>query len=134
MTPEQGDLLARARESLEAARELHDSGHFGYAASRAYYTMFYVAQALLLGKGLAFSKHAAVHAAFGKHFAKARLVPPDVHQHLIHAMGVRHAGDYGPSGSVGREDSQEQIARAQRFLDVGESLMSSPPEQANTQA
>jgi uncharacterized protein (UPF0332 family) len=32
--------------------------------------MFYVAQAFLAGEGLSFSKHSAVIAAFGQHFAK----------------------------------------------------------------
>ena len=36
-----------------------------FAASRAYYAMFYAAEALLQSRGLAFSKHSAVHAAFG---------------------------------------------------------------------
>ena len=71
---EQGDLLSQARESIAAARLLRNSGFHGYAASRAYYAMFYVAEAFLLGRGLSFSRHAAVHAAFGEHFAKPGLV------------------------------------------------------------
>jgi uncharacterized protein (UPF0332 family) len=65
MIPEQRDLLIQARDSLEAAKLLTQGGHHGFAASRAYYTMFYVAEAFLIGEGLSFSKHFAVHAAFG---------------------------------------------------------------------
>ena len=49
--------IARTINSVAAAKVLHTEGHHGFAASRAYYAMFYVAEAFLLGKGLAFSKH-----------------------------------------------------------------------------
>jgi uncharacterized protein (UPF0332 family) len=35
-------LMAKAEESLAAARLLRDGGYHGFAASRAYYAMFYV--------------------------------------------------------------------------------------------
>lgn len=95
MTEEQDRLVQRARESGEAARLFQESGYHGFAASRAYYAMFYVAEARLLVKGLSFSKHTAVHAAFGKHLVKTGTVHPCYHRALIRAMAVRHAGDYG---------------------------------------
>ena len=42
MTGEQQELLAEARHSIAAARLLLSGGYAGYAASRAYYAMFYV--------------------------------------------------------------------------------------------
>jgi uncharacterized protein (UPF0332 family) len=49
MTAAQRDLLCKAQESLAAARLLHREGFHAFAASRAYYVMFYVTQALLEG-------------------------------------------------------------------------------------
>lgn len=66
MTPEQAALLKKARDSLRGAKLLAGDELYDFAASRAYYTMFYVAEALLLGEGLSFSKHSAVIAAFGR--------------------------------------------------------------------
>lgn len=40
-------LLAKARESIAAAQLLIKDGYFDFAASRAYYAMFYAASALL---------------------------------------------------------------------------------------
>lgn len=60
MTEDERDLLVEARDSLAAARTLLASGFPGYAASRAYYSMFYVAEAFLETEELAFSKHSAV--------------------------------------------------------------------------
>jgi uncharacterized protein (UPF0332 family) len=53
--------------------------------------MFYITEALLLGQGLAFSRHSAVHAAFGEPFVKTGVVPPEFHRYLIRGMEVRHA-------------------------------------------
>jgi len=123
MTEEQSRLVEQARASLDAAMLLQQAGHHGFAASRAYYAMFYVAEALLLGKGLSFSKHAAVQAAFGTHFIKTGLVEAGYHQALIRAMTVRHAGDYGGPGSVTPGEAQEQIDRAQEFLSLAERML-----------
>jgi uncharacterized protein (UPF0332 family) len=57
MTRDQEELLLKAGESIEAAKILMREGFGGFAASRAYYSMFYVAQSFLEGEGLSFSKH-----------------------------------------------------------------------------
>jgi len=116
MMPEQADLLVQAQESLTGARILHRSGLHGFAASRAYYTMFYVAEAFLLGQGLAFGKHGGVITAFGEHFTKTGKVPKEFHSYLIRGMQVRHAGDYGKARSVTPEESAIQIELAEKFL------------------
>lgn len=85
--------------------------------------MFYVAEALLLGKGLSSSRPAAVQAGFGKHFVKTGRVEARYHRALIRAMTVRHAGDYGGPGSVTSEEAQGQIERARDFLDLAERLL-----------
>ncbi|WP_424095169.1 HEPN domain-containing protein [Moorena producens] len=85
MSPEQLDLLLKARQSLGAARVLLDNGYPDYAASRAYYTMFYIAEAFLAGEGMSFSSHAAVISAFGRDFARTGRVPVEFHRFMIDA-------------------------------------------------
>jgi uncharacterized protein (UPF0332 family) len=117
MTPEQKILLERAQESLDAARLLYEKGYARFAASRAYYTMFYLAEALLLGKGLSFSKHSAVIAAFGQHFAKTGLVPGKYHQFLISGMETKQIGDYSLE-EIDDSEADLQITRAEEFLEL----------------
>ena len=62
--------MEESRRSIEAAELLASKGFCGYAAARAYFAMFYVAEAMLLEKDMSFSRHSAVIAAFGQHFAK----------------------------------------------------------------
>lgn len=78
--------------------------------------MFYAAEALLLTKGLKFSKHKAVISAFGQHFAKPRLLKPELHQYILEAFDDRWEGDYGPIGKIDVEIAEATIARAEEFL------------------
>lgn len=63
-------ILDKAADSLEAARLLEEQGYYDFSASRAYYVMFYAAEALLLARGLSFSSHAATIANYGKEYSK----------------------------------------------------------------
>ena len=135
MTRDQLELLLEARDSLSAARLLLDGGYPGYAASRAYYVMFYVAEAFLEGEGLAFSKHSAVIAAFGQRFVRPGRVPTEFHRFLLEAQALRHAGDYGPRSAVAPEQAREQILRAESVLAAAQRLIGDIPsteEDANT--
>jgi uncharacterized protein (UPF0332 family) len=118
MKPEQGKLLAKAEESLNAGKLMHQNGYYDFAASRAYYTMFYIAEAFLLEHGLAFSKHSAVIAAFGEKFAKTKIVPTELHSYLREGQDSRNVGDYHVGRPLNREDAALQITRAEKFLEA----------------
>lgn len=87
--------------------------------------MFYIAEAFLLGKKLAFSKHSGVHAAFGEHFTKTGILPQELHRHLIRGMEVRHIGDYSMEKNITFEESSEQISHAEKFIKLAEQLIDS---------
>jgi len=44
MNPDIEALITKAKRSLGAARSLIEDSYFDFAASRAYYSMFYVAE------------------------------------------------------------------------------------------
>ncbi len=70
MTSGQSALLQKATDNTQAARLLVEGDFYDISISRAYYAMFYIAEAFLLSKGFTFSKHSAVISAFGQYFAK----------------------------------------------------------------
>lgn len=127
MTEEQQELLEEARDSIGAARLLLSGGYPGYAASRAYYAMFYIAEAFLEGEGIAFSKHSAVIAAFGRHFARTGKVPVEFHRFLRDGQDLRHTGDYGERHAVTFDQAREQVSRAEQFLELAERLIGPLP-------
>ncbi len=123
MISEQAALLHKAQDSLQAAQLLADQGFYDFAVSRAYYTMFYVAEALLLGEGLTFSKHSAVIAAFGQQFAKTGRVAIEFHRYLVEGESSRNVGDYGIHPGLSKDEAVEQIARAAKFLELAKHLL-----------
>lgn len=66
MTDEQLYLLQQSTDRLNAAKILLNSGYTKDAASRAYYSIFYVAEAFLQSEGKSFSSHSAVISVFGR--------------------------------------------------------------------
>lgn len=116
-------LLDKARENLQASRTLIDAGFFSIAASRCYYAMFYAAEALLLDKGLRFTSHGAVQAAFGREFILTGRAEADLHRYLLDAFRARQAADYEAPAEVSREDALAQLERAAKFLAVAEELL-----------
>ena len=87
-------LLDKAEHAIRAGQILLDSDEADFAAGRAYYAMRYVAEALLYERGMAFRKHTAVHAAYGKEFAATGLLDPKFHRWLMTASDLRLQGDY----------------------------------------
>lgn len=123
MTEDQAGLVRKAEASLQAAKSLAEQGYIDFAVSRAYYTMFYVAQAFLLINGLIFSKHSAVISSFGRDFAHAGRVPVEFHRHLIEAEVQRNAGDYHIKSTLTPADAALQIERAEAFLTLAQNFL-----------
>lgn len=116
-------LLDRARDAIEAADILLTNEKVDIAAGRAYYAMFYTAEALLNEKGLAYNKHGAVHAAFGKYFAKTKLLDPKYHRWLIDAFDKRLIGDYGVEANLQMDNVATMIHQAQEFLEAAKKYL-----------
>jgi uncharacterized protein (UPF0332 family) len=123
MKPEVQALLQKAHASRKAAGLLAEQDYLDFAASRAYYSLFYTAEALLLSQGLAFSSHAAVIAAFGKEFARPHRLDPRFHRYLIDAQDVRNVGDYGIGPGVTRAQLAELLAWTDEFLAAAEAFL-----------
>lgn len=109
-------LLAKAQEAIEAAELLLKGGKNDFAAGRAYYAMFYTAEALLFEEGLEYRKHSGVHAAFGRHFVKTGVLDAKFHQYLLEAFESRLEADYGVDVRLGDSAVKELIRRAEEFL------------------
>jgi uncharacterized protein (UPF0332 family) len=114
-SPEIADLIEKADRSLSAAEHLYGDGFPDFAASRAYYAMFYTAEALLLSRDLSFSKHSAVIAAFGQHFVKTGTIDAAFHHYLLDAFDLRNLSDYGAVGTISDEDARLVLDNTNSF-------------------
>jgi len=111
-------LLAKAGESIKASELLVQGKQAEFAASRAYYAMFYIAEALLYEKGLSFKKHSAVQSAFGEHFSKTGIFDAKFHKALVKAFENRLISDYDIDAVIPARDANTMIEQAREFLEA----------------
>ena len=126
MKPQTRALLNKSERALRVASRLLDDGDFDFAAGRAYYAMFYAAEALLFEHGLTFSKHAGVHAAFGEHFVKPGHLDPQYHRYLLDAFAKRLAGDYGFEATATQAEVLELVTQGREFLEAARHFLGPP--------
>ena len=116
MKDETRRFLDKAERGIQAAEILLKSGSVDFAAGRAYYGMFYVAEALLYDKDIRVRKHSGVHAAFGKHFANTGAFDSKYHRWLLDAFDKRIQGNHGVEVLVTSDDIQTMVEQAREFL------------------
>jgi len=110
-------FLEKADESLAAAQLLLDRGYSVFASSRAYYAVFYAANAALLAKGLAFRTHQGLISAVNLHLVKSGELPRDAGEVIRSLYEARQTGDYEPLPcDMPRVDGAEAVDRARRFV------------------
>jgi uncharacterized protein (UPF0332 family) len=95
---------------------LLSGGYAEVALTRAYYAMFYCAQALLLGKGVVGGSHKRVITAFGREFVRTGEAPEALHRYLIEAQRERHLADYMAAAPLADEDAERAIRQAEEML------------------
>lgn len=108
--------LERAEQSIEAARKLASERYYDFAASRAYYSVFYAATAILLQEGLEFQKHSSVIAAIHQRFVKTGKLDKEFGKDLNWLFELRSVGDYGVTIHVPQQEAEKAIAAAERFF------------------
>ena len=116
-------LFDKAIDAIEAAEILVDNEKSDIAAGRAYYAMFYIAEALLNEKGLKFNKHSAVHAAYGEYFAKTKEMDVKFHRWLLNSFDKRLIGDYGVDSDIEKDVAVSVIHQAREFLEAAQQYL-----------
>lgn len=118
MNEEITGLQQKALRSLESAKRIFNDGDFDFAVARAYYAMFYIAEAALLGRGKAFSKHTAIINGFYHEFVATGILPKELHSNFHHAFEKRNIGDYSWMDTFSQEDAKKLLKTADAFVDT----------------
>jgi uncharacterized protein (UPF0332 family) len=120
-------LLEKAAQAVHTSERSLEDGDIDASANRVYYSMFYVAEALLNEKDLRFKKHGGVHAAFGEQFAKTSVLDPKYHRWLLQAFNKRVSADYETEAQLQSEDIQALIQQAHEFLKTAQDYLAGRP-------
>ena len=115
--------IIRSEKLIIVTRDLIELGHWEDAVSRAYYSMFHAATAVLLSKNIQRSSHHALISAFGEYVTKPGLMDRKLHQYLITAFSVRSGSDYMPIPDTNEEDDRIVLDQAQEFLGAAKDFL-----------
>ena len=110
-------LLAFAEKDLENARLLLDNGSYRACISRAYYAMYYAAQALLDAKKIASRTHRGMIRQFGQHFVKSGDFPANMSKKLSEIYDLRQLSDYETDNVVDQEQASDALATSADFVE-----------------
>jgi uncharacterized protein (UPF0332 family) len=116
MTDEIEGYLSKAQRALAAGESLLRDGFPSDAAGKAYYAMFYAAQAALRHNGIAVTKHSAVESFFGRHLVKAGKLDSKYHKMLIHARQLRETADCNVEEEVAAAVASQTLDEGHAFV------------------
>lgn len=119
-------LLVKASHSAKAARILMDGDAPDDAVSRAYYSAFNTARALIFSKepDLAAKSHGPTLAAFSRLFVKTGILPKHYGEMINRAQRARQVADYDDVG-LDADDAERFVAFAEELYLKALSLL--PP-------
>ena len=108
--------LNAAHEALAGCQYNIDGGYYAIAISRAYYAVFYSANALLVTKGLARGKHSGTISAFRQSFVKPGTIEPEYSDIYGSLMDDRHVSDYDMDAKIEPERAESDVQSAREFV------------------
>lgn len=112
--------VEKAKQKLHAADTLFKNNEHDDAVSRAYYSVFHAAQAILLTEGLSANTHQGVVNLFGLHFVKTGKFNKKFGKILANLKDDRENGDYEIYSAIDRETAEQAFQEASDFLKAAE--------------
>ena len=115
--------IQQAYQMLDVATHNLHNDFYGSAINRAYYAIFYAANALLITRQISRGKHTAVIAAFRQCFVKPGLIEAEYSDIYGRVMENRHTSDYEIDLTIDAQVAMEDVNDAQRFVERMETYL-----------
>ena len=109
-------LIGKAKRRLDAAHHLLEEGFYEDAVSRAYYSMYFAAKALLLKRDITVKTHKGLLSKFGLEFVDEGVVEKYYGRALRIAEELREEADYSISREISKEEAEAIVEDADKFL------------------
>ena len=120
--------LNHAREDLKAAISNQQAGFYKAAINRSYYAIFHAIRAVNILDGFDASKHSSVIAHFNQFYVHERKFERDIYKLIDSAYRIREKCDYSDFFIASKEDSENQIKNAQKFVKQVETFLKKEKE------
>lgn len=116
-------IVKKSHKALETARNNFDMCDYDTASSKAYYSVFHIMQAVLLLRGLTFSKHSGVISGFSKEFIKTGIFPEEFSKKIRSLFKDREISDYSYSLNIEKEEARQDIETACEIVRIVEEYL-----------
>lgn len=110
----------KSKEALTDATTSFDAGMHKTSVNRSYYAVLHSARSLLILKGVDPIRHDGVKTMISLHFVKADILPQEVIRIFKNLLSLRTDVDYGDFESIDKNDAENAIAQANKFLEIAE--------------
>lgn len=115
------DKIEEAEQKLETAQLLQDNQKYEDAVSRAYYSMFHAAKAVLILEDSRPKTHAGTASELGKLFRER--IDPELIADFSRLQQLREDADYEASNYIDEETGEDAICSAEKFLNAVKQLV-----------
>ena len=113
----------RAHETLAEIPFLRDQGFYNTATNRLYYACYYAAVALLAKHHITTGTHTGVKMMLGLHFVSKGLITKESGRAFSNLFDCRQRGDYDEFVYSTKEEVDELLPKAQRFIEEVDILL-----------
>lgn len=108
--------IAHAEDCLREAQLLLNGDEYKGAANRAYYAAFHSLRAVLILDEFDSKKHSGIIAKFRENYLKTDLFDKEISDYISSLFRVRTASDYDDFFIVSKEESVEQLKKAEKIV------------------
>lgn len=109
-------LLDKSQQYLRSAAVLLEVGDYDSCVSRAYFAMFYAAQAALSTTGMPVKSRRSVRSAFVERFVDGGRFPQRAADVLHRAYDLQETADYAQRPVVEEGDAEQALSEAEAFI------------------
>ncbi|NJN98132.1 MAG: HEPN domain-containing protein [Anaerolineales bacterium] len=109
-------LMELAEQALHTAQVNFEVGDFRATVNRAYYAIFYAANAMLLTIGEERRKHSGVISAFRSHFIKSGPIESEYSNIYGETLTIREDADYAIEIPIFADAAELSLNQARRFV------------------
>ncbi|PIU83817.1 MAG: HEPN domain-containing protein [Elusimicrobia bacterium CG06_land_8_20_14_3_00_38_11] len=110
-------FLQKADKKIKASEKLFENELYDDTLSRAYYAMFFSAEALLLIKDLSAKTHSGVLFLLNEYFVKTGEVDRNYFEMIRKSKETRENGDYDAFYEATENEAKISIENAKKFVD-----------------
>lgn len=111
-------LLNKSQTFLRSAAVLLELEDYDSCASRAYFSMFYAAQAALLAENKKLPEQMGIRSAFIQQFVDSGRLPERAGRVLDRSYDLMEVADYSNTYSVEQEQAERVLQEAEAFVNT----------------